>query len=162
MRKLVTVPQPAPLMPISGDKEHLKEYLYHRDGVKRHHDSAVVDAVGQQGFVSPQKNGKGLDEYKAEQGKNQPHGDGKECQQCKMPSCQIFFACPQFSANDSAAAGAQHDAHTQHDIDERINDVNGRKGCRSHKTGNENKCKTEQSAKGKFFGNVVLHNMTSR
>ena len=63
-----------------GDKEHLKEYLYHRDGVKRHHDSAVVDAVGQQGFIRSQKNGKRLDEYKAKQGKNQTHGNGKECQ----------------------------------------------------------------------------------
>ena len=30
-----------------GDKEYLKEYLNHGDGIERHHDSAVVDAVGQ-------------------------------------------------------------------------------------------------------------------
>ena len=95
-----------------------------------------------------------------------------------MPSCQIFFACSQFSANDGTAAGTQHDTYTQHDVDEGIHDIDSGKGCRSHKTGNENtvcddigchkhhhndggKCKTEQSTKGKFFGNVVLHNMTS-
>ncbi len=132
-----TQPQPQIGFPC-GDEKGLKHGLYDRNGVKRHHDFAVIHAIGQQVFIGSQKQGKGAYEQEAGDGNYQTDDDAEGYDEGESTAGFRFFSFAQFAPDDGGAPCPQHDAQPNQDIDEGKDDIDGGEGSSSHKAGNEN------------------------